>query len=146
MSLGSWIKGWRLDKFFKELFKSHTESGEISVKDSAQKVISVIDQTLAIWAQYEALFDSVVSDNAEASVEKIKSVIQEIRTKLSEVVTLPDIAQSLQEFRFADDDKRNAFYHSIISTAALAFSDGKISIFEAISFVTQIVVYVKESA
>lgn len=138
-----WIRGWRLDKFFDELLKTKNEAGQVTVQASCQKVIGVIDQTLALWAQYEPLFNSIVSDDAEVSADKIKAVIEEIKAKLATIVIIPDIPESLQEYRFADNDEWNAFYHSLVTTGALAFSDGKISLFEGISFVGQIGLFIK---
>ena len=138
--LFKWIKGWRLDKLFQ-----HSPNGGISVKDAATKGINVIDNVTAYWTQYEPIFDAIASDDGVASVDKIKDVLAEIKADLQTIETIPDITDKLQDYRFANDDKRNQFYHELITTAALAFNDGQISLFEAISFATQIAVFIKET-
>lgn len=137
--LTKWIRGWRLDKLFQ-----HSPNGDISVKDAAAKGIDIINQALAWWVQYEPLFDSVVSNEGQASADQVKAELTTIEADLSTIQTLPDITTALKDYRFAKDDKRNDFYHSLVSTAALAFTDGKISLFEAISFIAQIALFVKE--
>lgn len=142
--LTKWVKGWRLDKFFENLFQ-HSDNGEISVKDAAIKVSGVIDQTLLIWNEYKPFFDTLFSDDAEASADRVEAEIEIIQGKLLEIQTLPDIAESLKQYRFANDDKRNDFYHSLVSTSALMFNDGKISVFEAVSFLVQIIDFIKST-
>lgn len=142
--LTKWIRGWRLDKFFDNLFQ-HSPNGEITVQEAAAKVVVVIDQSLALWAQYEPLFDSIVSDDAQDSADDVKAELASIKQVLLTVQTLPDIADALKDYRFAEDDERNDFYHSLVSTAALSFSDGEISVFEALAFVAQVAVWVKEN-
>jgi len=141
-AIGKWVKGWRLDKFFDELFQQ-SENGDITVGDSAAKVISVIDQIVVLWAQIEPLYAILVSNEAEASADKVKAEMLNVRAMLAQVQTLPDVAEQLNGYRFADDDKRNDFYHSLISTAAWIFNDGAIEPTEAILFLTKIALYVK---
>lgn len=129
---------------FKDLFDS-SPNGDISVKDAAQKGINVIDNVTAYWLQYESIFNAIASDDGIESVEKVKETLAEIKADLEVIETIPDIAEKLKDYRFADDDKRNDFYHSLITTAALAFNDGQISLFEAISFATQVAAFIKET-
>jgi len=139
-AIAKWVRGWRLDKVFQ-----HSPNGDISVKEASAKTIQVIDQTLALWTQYEPLFDSLVSNEGEASAERIKAEIEIIKAKLTTLETLPDISEELKDYRFAKDDERNDFYHSLVTSAALMFNDGQISIFEAVSFIVQIAVFIKDN-
>lgn len=134
MHIGKWIRGW---------FK-HAPNGDIAVKDAATKVVNIIDQVFYFWAKYEPIFDALSSDNGVASVVSISNKLSEIQDKLKEIQTLPDISDSLKDYVFSKDVKENEFIHNLISTGAIAFNDGKISIFEATSFVAQIALYLKE--
>jgi len=141
-AIGKWVKGMQITQFFDQLFNK-SENGTITVGDSATKVIGVIDQTLALWGQIEPLYKLLVSNEAEASADKVKAEMLNVRAMLAQVQTLPDVAEQLKNYRFADDDKRNDFYHGLISTAALLFNDGEISLAEAILFLSQIAIFVK---
>ena len=133
-----WVKGWRLDLLFEK-----SDNGEITVGAAAEKVIGVIDQILQLWEQVEPLYKAIASNEGDASADHVKDEMLNLKVMLQQVQTLPDVANQLKNYRFADDDKRNDFYHSLVSTAALMFNDSKVSLFEAISFLTQIAVFVK---
>lgn len=124
---------------------THTDKGEISVKDAATKVFYVIDQVLIYWQQYEALFKEVLSDSADAKIDEVKAEVIKIKVDLQMIATLPDVADKLKDYHFSKDNKKDEFYHSLISTAAIAFNDGQISLFEGLSFAAQIAVFVKEN-
>ena len=138
-NIGKWIRGWHLERLFQ-----HAPNGDISVKDAAKKVVDIIDQIFIYWLQYEPIFDAIAPDDGEQSVAEIKAKLTEIQGILNVIETLPDISDNLKDFRFATDDKTNDFIHNLVSTAALAFNDGKISIFEAAGFAGQIALFIKE--
>lgn len=144
LKIRKWIKGMKITQFLGELFKQKNAAGEITVQASAQKVISVIDQTFALWSQYESTFRLLFSNEAEASADRVKALMGEIKGKLSAIVILPDIAEGLQEYKFAENPEWNEFYHSLITTAALAFNDKEISLYEAWDFVSEIALFIKE--
>lgn len=143
--LFKWIEGMQLGRFFQHIFDQKTASGEISVADAAAKTVNVVEQVRPYWNLVKPDIELVFSDDVTASIERVEGIVDDFEAKVKEIQTLPDIPKTLQEYRFADDDKRNDFYHELLSIAAAAFSDGKISEFEAVSFFTRIAVFVKET-
>lgn len=121
-------------------------AGQISVADAANKVISIIDNVQTYYTQYKPTFDSIASDEAQTTAENVIAEMLVIRTELTGVASLPDAAEKLKDFRFSNDDNENDFLHSLITTGALAFSDGHISLAEAAMFFTQIGLYVKSKS
>lgn len=143
--LFKWVQGWRLDKFFNTLFK-HSANGDISVKDAANKVIDVIDQiTVILNGPEAAIIEAAISEEAQVTIEHVKEELQAIKNTLSLIDTIPSISTALKDFKFSPDEKHNDFYHSLVSTAAIAFNDGKISLFEAISFAAQVALFLKDN-
>lgn len=143
--LFKWVHGWRLDKFFNTLFQ-HSENGNISVKDAAAKVIDVIDQVLTLSNGSEAaIIEAAISEEGQVTIEQVKTELGAIKEALSLIDTLPDVATALKDFKFSPDANHNDFYHSLVSTAAIAFNDGKISLFEAISFAAQVALFIKDN-
>ncbi len=131
-----WIRGW---------FPKHSQH-EILLGDAIGKVVSVIDQALAIANGPEAqLIEGVISDEGQESIEKVKAKVIEIRAQLVAIQNLPDVAQQLQSYRFAGSDELNEFLHELVTTAATAFSDNYISLYEAVAFFARIADFIKKN-
>lgn len=109
---------------------------EISVHDAAQTAATFLGKVIdAINGPIYAVLKVILSDNAQASIEAIKAELIIIQADLLQVTLIPDIATKLQDYRFAEDDNRNILYHKIVTSAALIFSDGKLSLNDAESVI-----------
>lgn len=140
--LTKWVRGWRLDKFFDNLFKTN-EAGEVTVKDAVTKTIAAIDSVLA-YEDSVKLISSLLSDNAEASAEQVIETIKGVREQLVDIETLPDIAEGLKDYTFSQNPIVNDYIHDMVSMTALAFNDANISIWEAIGLVTRTTTFIQE--
>jgi hypothetical protein len=133
-NIGKWIHGMGLIKL--------NLNGQLSVKESADTGVKVIDQFLAyvevdgIRTPEAMLIEGYLSSEANQTIDDIIDVTKEIRDHLSHVSTLPDIATELKDYKFSDDVAKNNFYHELITTSTLVYSDGKISFLDAIVLVT----------
>ena len=125
-----WVKGWRLDKAFK-----FNEQGQVTVQEGTQKAAKFIGQFLDLAATPEAvLVMDLAGDNIEKYFDQIVEIASTIKKELEAVVLLEDIPEVLKDYRFANDDKRNEFYHSLVNAGIVMWSDGKASIFDAAVF------------
>jgi hypothetical protein len=122
-----WVKGWRLDKLF-----SHTSTGDISVQVASQQGIDFMAKVSEfINGQNAAILGALLGDKWNSLVVSANVIITEITSVLEGVVTLPDVATNLEQFEFSTDPKKNKIIHDIVTTSALIFSDGKISVSDA---------------
>lgn len=135
LKIGEWIKGMHLERTIGEIFKAHPNS-TISVEDAAAECIKIIDNVIALLSSPLAgALLLMVSDNLRGSVDNIRTWLGIIREDLANIQTLPDAVNQLDGFRLAEDDKRNAFYHTLLKSAATIFSDRNVSLIEASSFI-----------
>lgn len=135
-----WIKGWRLDKFFAQLFKKD-ESGQITVEYGVDKTIGAIDAVL----KYEStirLITGAVSDDVKVSAENVIETLKGAKEQLQDVKTLPDISAALQDYEFSKDENVNDYIHDMVSMTALTFNDGQISIAEAIDIIERTLAFI----
>lgn len=125
--IGKWVKGWRLDKLF-----TKTEAGEISVQEAVTKATDFLTKVQTfINSPESSILAALLGDNYTSVVIKANVILPEILANLEGVKVLPDVAEKLENYKFADDPKRNKIYHDIVTCAALIFSDGKLSISDA---------------
>ena len=81
--LTKWVRGWRLDRFFDNLFQKK-EDGTLSIKESAQKVVNAIDNVLEYEDEAE-LITAAISDDAELSVQQVIGVIVDVKTMVAAI-------------------------------------------------------------
>lgn len=121
------VKGWRLDKLF-----SHPTTVDIPVKNASLQAILFLKKVEGfINSPDSSLLASLFGDNYNSLVVSAQVIIPEIIANLYSITTLPDIADSLQQFKFSDDPKKDKIYHDIVTSAAHIFSDGRLSINDA---------------
>ncbi len=122
-----WVKGWRLDKAFK-----FNEAGQVTVQDAAIKAATFIGQFLVKANSPEStLIMDLVGGNIQTYFKEVIDIVTQIKSELETIELLEDIPEALKDYRFALDDKRNEFYHSIVNAGIVMVSDGSISIFDA---------------
>lgn len=114
----------------------------VSVKVAATKTADAIDTALVYETEIDLIAESI-SDNVGASANEVEDKLKEVRDQLRQIETLPDIAESLQDFTFSADEDTNHYIKDMVTTTALAFNDGKISPAEAGLLVVRTIAFVK---
>jgi hypothetical protein len=126
LQIGKWIHGWKL-------FPKN-DNGQISVKLSAASAVDFLNKFSAFINGPEVgILDDLFHDKFQPIIDKVNVSLPEIITVLTNVETLPDVADNLEGFKFADDPKRDKIYHDIVTAAAAIFSDGKLSLNDALA-------------
>lgn len=124
-----WIKGWRLDKFFNELFHHKNEEGDVILTESLAKGI-MLAKNLKEWLA-NPLVDLFTAITKGDWVEKDRKLISDFLdtwiAKLTAIKTIPDVAVTLKDYKFSDNFEEDKFYHDFATLAANSFSDGKFS-------------------
>ena len=129
LHIWKWIKGWRLDKLFT---KDTPPLPDISVKDATTKAVDFLTKVQTfINSSAVGFLEALLPGEWQAVVDSAKSILSQIISDLSTISTIPDIATTLDKYRFAEDDNRNKLYHDIVTSVAYIFSDGKLSLNDA---------------
>lgn len=137
IKIGKWIKGWRLDLFFKRTFSK--------ISDEAKRLIPV---GIAIVNKFKELLDSDVADIITSLIpsdldDKLKEKLREwlplFLLKLDIANTTANIEDPnerlkavLDMFKFSDIEERNDFYHKFGYRIIEFLADGNLSRSEAI--------------
>ena len=125
--IGKWIKGWRLDKIF-----SSTKAADISIQEAAQKASDFLVNVQGFIISPEAdILEVLLGDKWQEIADKANEILPEIIADLEEIKIIPDIAIKLEDYTFFEDEEKDKLYHDIVTSAALIFSDGKLSISDA---------------
>lgn len=126
-----WITGMHLERIFQK-----KTGGQIDVSEASGKAADFLEKVQEFINSPTAdLLDDLLGEEAQAQIEHVKTELPGIIAKLREVHNLPDISEQLDDYRFADDDHRNRLYHSIIKCAATVFSDGALSLLDAVAVI-----------
>lgn len=125
--IGKWIKGWRLDKIF-----SSTKAADISIQEAAQKASDFLVNVQGFIISPEAdILEVLLGDKWQEIADKANEILPEVIADLEEIKIIPDIAIKLEDYTFFEDEEKDKLYHDIVTSAALIFSDGKLSISDA---------------
>lgn len=125
--IGKWIKGWRLDKIF-----SSTKAADISIQEAAQKASDFLVNVQGFIISPEAdILEVLLGDKWQEIADKANEILPEIIADLEDIKIIPDIAIKLEDYTFFEDEEKDKLYHDIVTSAALIFSDGKLSISDA---------------
>lgn len=136
LRIGHWIKGWRLDKFFKKMFASINEEAKI-----------LIPAVIAVTNKWKEFIDSPVADLLTAIIpgnldDNIKNKLREklpgVLEKLQLAYVIANISDPNEQLKaildilkLSSDEAKNAFYHEFSYTFLEAVSDGKVTMSEA---------------
>lgn len=136
LRIAHWVKGWRLDKFFKKMFKG--------INEEAKKLLPIV---IAATNQWKVFIDSPVADLITALIpSNIDDTIKEkMREKLPGVILKLQLAQVttgiedpneqlkaiLDVLKLSNDEAKKHFYHEFAYTFLESMSDGKLSLSEA---------------
>lgn len=134
--IGHWVRGWRLDKFFKRMFSK--------INEEAKQLLPVVTE---VTNKVKALVGSPIADVVTAIIpgdidDKIKEKLREklpmIVAKLqlaSAVVGIEDINEQLRAIldllHVSPEDRKKRFFKEFAYTALEALADGKLTMDEA---------------
>lgn len=139
-------KKFFLFRLFDWLFTSHPQGQDIDIQPAVEKAITALDNVIEVMERPEVQgLKFLISNEGQASIESILAFAKDIRNDFKAVKILPDVPEKLAGFRFANDEKRNTFYHALLTTVFTMFSDGKISPFEVVGLGAQIGRFIKEN-
>lgn len=137
LKIGKWIKGWRLDLFFKKNFAK--------ISDEAKKLIPI---GIGIVNKFKELLDSqfgdVITDLIPGDLDdKLKEKLREWLPKLILKMDIANVTANIEDpnerlkavlalFKFTDDEEKNDFYHKFGYRIIEFLADGNLSRSEAI--------------
>lgn len=128
--------GW-IGKLF-----SNAPGEVVNLQPASAKLVGALGQVLVYEGIAEIVAESF-SDNVEASTEEVIGFIKNIRDKAAAIESLPDVADNIDDYTFSGDADEDKFIKDLAKTVAVAFSDKKISTFEAGSIIAKVVQYIK---
>lgn len=127
IKLGKWIRGWRLDK----LFQSHKDK-DISLVKAAATASQFLEKLHKFLSSEEVqTLEALFPGAWQEMIQKANPIIEELKNELSQISGMESVAISLSKYKFFDDKEKDRKYHAVVTSAALIFSDGKISISDA---------------
>lgn len=130
--VGKWMRGWRLDKFFKKLFSNLRKESKVLLPI----VVSVVDKiNKAIQSKaVDAANDIIKGDWDDKIVEKLRIGLPKLALKLKFYQNIVDIEDPIEQFNaflatitFSSDEERDAFLHNIGALILQLISDGDFS-------------------
>ncbi len=139
--IGSWIKGWRLDKFFKGLGNGDKQTGA-ELQATVEKAIELVNNLKSyvespvgdmVTTVIPGDWDNELKAKAEEFIKKVASnsgFITEctgMATAGEQLVCVYNKISSLN-----DDDEVDSFWHKLGVLATKVFADGKITFSDAI--------------
>lgn len=137
--IGKWIRGWHLEYLWQ-----NTPNGDITLEKGTANAAIAIANFRALLNSPEGLgIRALISNEGQDTINKVDAILDESEEKIAEVKTLPDLSGSFKDFQFSDDPKKNAFFHQLFDTVALALNDGKVSVLEGLGIVAIIMGAIK---
>lgn len=132
IKIGKWVKGWRLDKFFRRIFNG--------ISDEAKQLIPEI---INFVEKVKEVIDSPIPDILTALTPTTvdEAVLAKLREWLPKFLMQLDIANAtanitdpleranaiLRLFKFSDEEMKNDFYHQLAYRALEFCSDGNLT-------------------
>lgn len=138
--IGEWIKGWRLDKFFKGVANGDHEQAE-NLEATTTKAVEFVDK-LKGWflSPYGDIVTNIIPGDWDNDLKEKASAFLEKAAKnrslISECASLPTAGEQLvcayqKVVSLGDKDALHGFWHELGVTATLVFADGKLTFGDA---------------
>lgn len=127
--LTKWIRGWRLDRVWSNLFADKNVPVEpISVKEATAITVEYLQKAYT-WLEQggKAILLNMVGPEADKAIEAAYEAIPLLMADLLVIQTLPDIADATDKYEFSKDPAKNELLHDVVHAVAYSFGDGRLS-------------------
>lgn len=135
LHIGKWIKGWRLDRFFKDLFHGDNNA---ELKDITAKAVVLVEKIKEYASSPNADMVTAIipGDWDDALKEKVKAVIPKVLEQVakgSECFDQPSLGEKVacivrNTTSNPDAGERTKFFHELAGAFGVALSDGKFTL------------------
>lgn len=156
--IAKWVKGWRLDKFFKGLVNGDKKSAE-ELQATVAKAIELVNNVKAylrspmgdfVTAVIPGTWDSDLKAKAELFLTKVANS----SASISDCVGMQTAGEQLvcsynKIINVGDEAEEDNFWHKLGVFATMVFADGKITFGDAVvaaEFVYRLIVKEKKEA
>jgi hypothetical protein len=129
MSIGKWIRGWRLDKIL-----TSKKQEDIELRGAAEKAVILVQKLKGyIDNPIADVLSKIIPGNWDSkTIELVRTKLPVILADLTGIEKTVDVTTALKDIKFSSDDSKNRFYHNLATAAARILSDGKLSYGDAV--------------